>query len=239
MAAAVPVIGAIVVAFVVSKVVQKIGPKLGLSQEMSNMLGMVAGAYAGGMTYAAATPTAAASTTPAGADLGSGAGASNAAPSAQLTAESAGAGAFNPASAAPQHIAGATPPPTAPTAMNGTATIPATADQAALSRMTESAARPSGMLTEPPDLMAATKTPTPASTPPVPEKSWTERLFSPEKTMDLVMATAQGWAQGGAAQEALEYDENVDKSNEKDWVKRYPGQKSIGYRPPSQQPTGG
>jgi hypothetical protein len=48
-------------------------------------------------------------------------------------------------------------------------------------------------------------------------KSWAEKLFTPEKTMDLIMAGAGGYAKAGMAKDDREYQEQVAKDNEKEW----------------------
>jgi hypothetical protein len=232
MAAAVPFIASVVVGMVVSKVVQEIGPKIGLSEDMSNMLGMVAGAYAGGMTYGAMSPTATSATemTAAGSDLGSGvATAGQIAPSEALTvAENVPAGVQAAPGASGPHpsVEHLTQPP-------------AGASQLSTAR-TGMMSEPSALLSPAQPAQVAAQAPAQAQAaapPPAPvEQSWTERLFSPERTMDMVMAAAQGWGQAGMAQETMEYDEKVATKNAKDWAKDYPGKLSIGgFKPPSQQ----
>ncbi|MCP4471573.1 MAG: hypothetical protein GY815_12980 [Gammaproteobacteria bacterium] len=68
------------------------------------------------------------------------------------------------------------------------------------------------------------------------EQSWTQRLFSPEKTMDLIMGGMQGYGQAGIAKEQMEYPEKIAEKNAKDWQAAYPGRLSLEQpRFPSQE----
>lgn len=240
MAAAVPIVGAIIVSVVVSEAVKAIGPKLGFSDTMVGIGATIAGAYAGGMTYSSAmATTAGAGVESAGggmdlaldtstADLS--AAGSNVAPSG---AGGAGLGldpnSFNLAASAPTAV------PAAPAAAAGGVTTPPLtvgaapgADTALGGGMLSRAAAPTA---------AVPKAATTASrvTDTAGEKSWYEKLFTPEKTMDLIMAGMTGYSEAGMAEEEREYPEKIAKQNAKDWSKAYPGMLSLSQQYPSQQ----
>jgi len=223
MAAAIPIIGAIFTSVIVSKIVTVVGEKIGLPENLTAILGTVAGAYAGGAAFnqMSAAQTGATEMATAGSELGSGAGATSGpvAPSAQ--------------SVPSNQVVGQGRPPGG--------NVP----------------RNSGMLSEPsniaPSMAGSATTPTPPTTPPPPpstvvpgtiadtaQKSWTERLFSPEKTMDMLMAGMQGMGQAGIRETELEYPEKVATKNASAWAAAYPKPLSLqGYQPPSQQNGGG
>lgn len=72
------------------------------------------------------------------------------------------------------------------------------------------------------------------TTPAAKEPSWWERLFSPEKTMDLLMAGIQGYGEAGMAKEDREYQEKIARQNEKGWISAYGSQPvSLNQRYPS------
>jgi len=218
MAAAIPIIGAIFTSIIVSKAVSVIGEKIGLSEDLTSILGIVAGAYAGGAAFnaASATQTGATGLAEAGSELGATGAAdiagSPVAPSAQ--------------SVSSNQVIGQGRPP------GGIVPRP-------------------GMLSEPSGIVGSTPTPPPPPPPPPPStvvpgtpadtsQSWTKRLFSPEKTMDLVMAGMQGMGQAGIRKTELEFDEKVATQNASDWAAAYPKPLSLqGYQPPSQQKSGG
>ena len=232
MAAAAPIIGSIITSIVVSKAVQEIGPRIGMSDDMTSLLSFAAAAYAGGYTY---NTTAAAAGGAAG-----GAGA----------AGTAGGAYTSP----PGPHAGAAAPPVS----NIPGTPLAPSDSPYASRPTAGASEASmavdvpktrgGMMTEsaspPPTTRAPAGTDTAGSIiesstqqglhQPV-EDSWMSRLFSPEKTMDLVMAGVKGYGQAGIEEYKLEYPEKVATENAQGWAEAYPGQKQLApYAPPSQ-----
>lgn len=222
MAAAIPLIGTVIVAAVVSKVVQEVGEKIGLSENMSQILGVVAGAYTGNMAYGAMTSTPET-------------GAVNMPTAGQGTTQPSVAG---PADA-PVAPSAALDQPFDPSASPYTASAPPPAAPVAAPERT-------GMLSETSAIQPAPTT-TQVATPPVTsptstsvestgQQSWVERLFSPEKTMDLVMAGMSGYAEAGMAQEVLEYPEEVKKQNAAGWAAAYPGKLALpGPRLPSQQ----
>jgi hypothetical protein len=219
MAAAVPVIGSIITSVLVSKAVSVIGEKIGLSDNLTSILGTVAAAYAGGTVFneLSAAQKGAQGMTAAGSEMGSGAGATPtpAAPSADVAASNVPS--FDPSSAAPQDIVGAP--------RGG--------------MLSEPAITPS-MSTKPPITTAKPPTTTVPGTPASTQQSWTERLFSPEKTMDLVMAGMQGIGQAGIRETEMEYPEKIAQQNADAWAKAYPKPLSLeGFKPPSQQTNEG
>jgi hypothetical protein len=67
------------------------------------------------------------------------------------------------------------------------------------------------------------------------EKSWFEKLFTPERTMDLVMAGMKGYSEAAMREEDREYPEKIAKRNAKAWGRAYPGMLSMSQQYPSQQ----
>jgi hypothetical protein len=55
------------------------------------------------------------------------------------------------------------------------------------------------------------------------ENDWWGKLFTPEKTMDLIMAGMQGYGQAAMAEEEREYPEKIARQNEKEWSRAYGG----------------
>lgn len=219
MGAAAPVIGSIITSVVVSKAVSVVGEKIGLSESLTSVLGTVAGVYAGGMTYQAATAsTAAAATPPPGMDLAA-------------------------AAAAPSNIPGTPIAPSAPPASNiaGTPLAPHGSPYASPQSAGATRASRGGMLSMPEAPVQPAPRPAPgtdtageiirsetvggggAGT----EKSWVERLFSPEKTMDLIMAGMQGYGQAGMRKWEIEYPEKIDERDARRWAAAYPGRSTL------------
>lgn len=223
MAAAVPLIGSIIVGFLVSKVVVAIGEKIGLSDSLTNILAVGASIYAGGMTYQAA------SASQVGATQGATTGASA------------------------NTIPGTTVAPSSVSNIPGTPLAPAGSPYASTPSAGFGQAAPrGGMLTEPSTIAANLSAP-PASSSQVAaggdtaggiidastqsstlagnksllDTSWVDRLFSPEKTVDLIMAGMQGYGQAGIAKEQLEYPEEVKEKNAAGWAAAYPGMLSL------------
>ncbi|MDH3638901.1 MAG: hypothetical protein OES09_10640 [Gammaproteobacteria bacterium] len=227
MAGAVPIVGAVITSYVVSEAVRAIGPAIGLSDDLTNLLGTVAGAYAGGAAYNAATAAPAAPVPDLSASPGNIPGtplAPSAAPPVSNIAGTPLAPAGSPYASAPS--AGATrggmlsEPPTVSTPARAATTAQAPGTRP--SPGTDTAGR-----------IIEAETVTPASTGGT-QTSWLERLFSSDKTMDLVMAGMQGYGQAGIVQEQMEYPERIARENAADWAAAYPGQKSIRSNFPTQ-----
>lgn len=186
-AAAGAVAGQIIVGAVVGMAAQKVSQKLGMPDMVSNMIGMGAGIYAGGMVTGGA---------------GTAAGVSPA------------AGTLTPAQQA--------------AAQPGAAMDMSVPEVSLTGPGAESAAPSGGMLTQPPPVDFAMNAPPPQAVPPqaAPPQgttadraiaagttgdtglkaspTWMERLFTPEKTMDMVMAGMQGYAQSDQRKWELE-----------------------------------
>lgn len=243
MAAAVPIIGSVIAGIVVSKAVSAIGPKLGLSDEMTGIAATVAGVYAGGMTYNAASTPATSGITgnQVGMDLSvpevalpsAGGDLSMAGSSAAPSGAAAGAGHGVPSGPGP-HGRAATPAPSGSVAPSALTAPPSELTPEVASPLKISSApdaQPQGMLSQsqpatPPTSNTATNTvessTTGAPPPPNADATWYEKLFSSEKTLDLLMAGMQGYGEAAMAKEDREYDEHIARENAKGWVATNP-----------------
>lgn len=255
------VIGGVIASVVVSKAVSSIGPKLGLGESTSNMLGMAAGLYAGGLASGvgstpASQATATATPTTAGADIPTGYGGSPTAgthhpgvsgspagiqPSGAVTSPLTPQGSQMTAS-----LQAAPTTPTGHTAVAPPGQLPPVeaAARPGIGSTTSQAGQQQGMLKTGTDTGQIESTTQAASgkgqtADKVMEEgttNWWEKLFSPEKTMDLIMAGMQGYGQAGLREYELEYPEKVAKENEKGWLSTYGGSpSSLNYSPPSRQ----
>ncbi len=233
MAAAVPLIGSIITSFLVSKAIQVVGEKIGLSDSLTNILAIGASIYAGGMTYKAVSASQAAN-----ASINTIPG-TTVAPSAVSNIPGTPLAATPPVS----NIPGT---PLAPAGSPLASTPSAGFGQAAVPRP--------GMLSEPSAIAPNVSAPPPqtpagvdtagkiiegstGSAPLVGDKSWVDRLFSPDKTVDLIMAGMQGYGKAGVEQYKLEYPEGVAEKNAAGWADAYPGKLSL--TPPQFPSQGG
>ena len=228
MGSAVPVVGAVVAGFVTSKVVSEVGKSIGLDDGLTNILGAAAGVAVGGLTYGQASGTAAS------------------------TAATTAAVAATP----PPNIPGT---PIAPSAGMPTSNIPGTPLAPHTSPYASKQSAGSGGMLSQGSMPAPSAAPSPQQ--PVPtagrdtsgtmikeatttkpaqvaqtgtEKSWVEKLFSPEKTIDLIMAGMAGYGEAGMRKEEMEYPEKIAEKNARGWANAYPGQLSINQQYPSQ-----
>jgi len=202
-AAAGAVVGQVVVGALVGMAAQKVSQSLGMPDMVSNMIGMGAGIAAGGMVTGAAGTAAGVSPAAAGVPMTPG-GSTAVAPPSQLPTTtppqvSNVAGTPIAPDASPHKARGgmlsqkppqiATPPSSAPPATVG-GPQGTTADRAI-------AAGTGG------DMKAS--------------PTWVERLFTPEKTMDMVMAGMQGYAQSDQRKWELERDYEREDEISKRW----------------------
>lgn len=229
MAAAAPVVGQMIVAVVVSKVASVAAEKLGMGESMSSLIGMGAGMYAGSMVPGgiggpAAQTAAGDVTSGVGMDLSQGmAGvdlAMNAAPpmgqaagtglnevGAMTSAPTVG-GAAGPGGGLGMGAAPVAPPAT-PTGMLSQG-IGGAAPQSALS-MAGQAPVP-GADTASQVIKAGTQ---PAQA--TGEKSWLEKLFSPENTLSMAMAGMAGAGEAGMREYEIDRPYDWKKEKSKGW----------------------
>jgi len=195
-ASVIPIIGSIITSVIVSKAVAVIGEKIGLSEDLTGILSAAAGAYAGAATYNQAMGAATPGPAKAGMDLS----AATAMPTAQP----------------------AMPPPVS--------NIPGTPLVPGGSPYTSPQSAGGGMLTQapPPDLAGGGMPPPPGGTTAnqviesqtagkAGEDSWWSKMFSPGKTMDLVMAGMQGYGEAGMRQYEVDRPYEVEKDRGRRW----------------------
>jgi hypothetical protein len=215
MGAAVPVIGSIIVGAIVSKAVQTIGPKLGLSEDITGIAATIAGAYVGGMTYNSA--------------VGAGPAGQGSAPTD-----------LSPVSLADGGVQSGPNPHDASEIATGAKAYPAEYGSVPAKTPLDPMASPNtGMLTQsqPPGGVEFSQT---GKTTVKTEPTYMQRLFSPEKTMDMLMAGIAGYGEAGMAKEDREYPQKIKDRDAAAWSQAFPGSMSqISPTFPSQRRVGG
>lgn len=207
-AAAVAVVGSIITSVVVSKAVSVIGEKIGLSENLTSILSAAAGAYAGGAAYNQA-----------------------------MGATTAGVGAGETAKVGMDLSTATSMPPAQPPPVSN---IPGTPLAPGGSPLANVQSAGSGMLTQPPPTNLAggggNIPPPQANAPPGGttaneviksqtvgnagsggEESWWSKMFTPGKTMDLVMAGAAGAGKAGMRKYEVDRPYNVEQDRGRRW----------------------
>lgn len=223
-AAAVPIIGQIIVSVVVSKVASKLASSLGMSDSMAGLVGMGAGMYAGYAAGPALGSSIGPTESTAGLDLATGMDAealaqAPTAPSAMPVGGASGPG-------GPVGSVGASP------GISSNLMQPAVQGQmptGLLSQATQAAPPPQ---VAPAQTVAAAPKVAPSGT----TDNWWDKIWKSEKTMDTLVGAAGGAAQGWAAGQAIE-DQNKAQFDREDemsdrWKNYSYGGKKLTY--PSQ-----
>ena len=244
-----PAVAAVVTSVLVSKVASGVAEKLGLGEDHAGLVGLGAGIVAGGAMYEGAVAGEAAASARGTAAIDGHFAANQAAP---VGAKTTGTGldlssgmdaglsvGGNPANDG-LSLASSNTPGVANT-VGGPTSVPSIGGgDIVTSSAPPVQAQSGGLLSEG---IGAGNTSTAIGKNNIVEKvgakdSWWKKLFSPENTTQLAIAGIGGYGKAGMAKEAMEYDEDVKKDNEKDWVAADPnpsGFNSVNVSYPSQQ----